>query len=109
MTKNTVQEKNVHDEIEMSMIKMVNAHADARKKERELIRKGHVQAVQNMKNKKNRRKNMVAKVFSVSVFIICLLFLVWVMASWINVASNNTDPELVKNIWDFNFFKVFFS
>lgn len=107
MTENIIQEKNVQDEIEMSMIRMVNAHADVRKKERELIRKGRIQAMHE--NKKKIRKNRIARIISFSVFFVSLAFLVWVMASWVNVYSNNMSPESIQNIWDLNFFKVFFS
>lgn len=107
MTENIMQEKNVQDEIEMSMIRMVNAHADVRKKERELIRKGRIQAMHE--NKKKIRKNRIARIISFSVFFVSLAFLVWVMASWVNVYSNNMSPESIQNIWDLNFFKVFFS
>lgn len=107
MTENIMQEKNVQDEIEMSMIRMVNAHADVRKKERELIRKGRIQAMHE--NKKKIRKNRIARIISFSVFFVSLAFLVWVMASWVNVYSNTMSPETVQNIWDFNFFKVLFS
>ena len=55
MTENIMQEKNVQDEIDMSMIRMVNAHADVCKKERELIRKGRIQAMHE--SKKKIRKN----------------------------------------------------
>lgn len=107
MTENIMQEKNVQDEIEMSMIRMVNAHADVRKKERELIRKGRIQAMQE--SKKKIRKNRIARIISFSVFFVSLAFLIWVMASWVNVYSNTMLPETVQNIWDFNFFKVLFS
>lgn len=112
MTENIMQEKNVQDEIEMSMIRMVNAHADVRKKERELIRKGRIQAMHESKkkiSKKKIRKNRIARIISFSVFFVSLAFLIWVMASWVNVYSNTMSPETVQNIWDFNFFKVLFS
>lgn len=107
MTENIMQEKNVQDEIEMSMIRMVNAHADVRKKERELIRKGRIQAMHE--SKKKIRKNRIVRILSFSVFFVSLAFLIWVMASWVNVYSNTMSPETVQNIWDFNFFKVLFS
>ena len=107
MTDNIMQEKNVQDEIEMSMIRMVNAHADVRKKERELIRKGRIQAM--YESKKKIRKNRIVRILLFSVFFVSLAFLIWVMASWVNVYSNTMSPETVKNIWDFNFFKVLFS
>lgn len=107
MTENIMQEKDVQDEIEMSMIRMVNAHADVRKKERELIRKGRIQAMHE--SKKKIRKNRIVRILSFSVFFVSLAFLIWVMASWVNVYSNTMSPETVQNIWDFNFFKVLFS
>lgn len=112
MTENIMQEKNVQgeivqDEIEMSMIRMVNAHADVRKKERELIRKGRIQAMHE--SKKKIRKNRIVRILSFFVFFVSLAFLIWVMASWVNVYSNTMSPETVQNIWDFNFFKVLFS
>ena len=107
MTENIMQEKNVQDEIEMSMIRMVNAHADVCKKERELIRKGRIQAMHE--SKKKIRKNRIVRILSFFVFFVSLAFFIWVMASWVNVYSNTMSPETVQNIWDFNFFKVLFS
>ena len=107
MTENIMQEKNVQDEIEMSMIRMVNTHADVCKKERELIRKGRIQAMHE--SKKKIRKNRIVRILSFFVFFVSLAFFIWVMASWVNVYSNTMSPETVQNIWDFNFFKVLFS
>lgn len=40
---------------------------------------------------------------------ISLLTMCWMVISFFNVVNNNISPESVKNIWDWNFFKVIFN
>lgn len=37
-----------------------------------------------------------------------IMMLIWIFVSWLNVGFNNQSPETIKNIWDWNFFRVFF-
>lgn len=41
--------------------------------------------------------------------IVNILFLIWILVSWYNVTQCNMSIDLVDNLWDLNFFKVFFN
>lgn len=48
----------------------------------------------------------VTKMLGIAVQVVSLAFLVWVFASWIDVAMHNLSPEPVYQIW--NFFTIMF-
>lgn len=50
----------------------------------------------------------VIAVFSISMQIMSVLLIIWVLASWVNVACNNLTVEASQNIWNWNFFAIFF-
>lgn len=47
-------------------------------------------------------------IIKVMLFAAMIAFDIWVFISWLNIAFNNTSPELVANQWTWNFFRVFF-
>lgn len=97
------------EEHEAIMLKMVNDHANVMKKKRE--KKEHEDANQGLKDKiaslekvQEVQKNRVFNALT----LLCILFFLWVLISWVNVATCNNQPNAMEMIWNWNFFKVFF-
>lgn len=96
------------DKIEDDMLKMVNKHSQEVREENKMkaaYRRGRQDERRVMQE---RVKNRRIKVFTFCLYAIFIFVIVWFFASWLNVVMNNSDPETIKNIWDFNFFKVIF-
>ena len=55
-------------------------------------------------NTKMNIKSLISFIFTV----VCAVFLLWVVLSILNTVSHNGSVEAAKNIWSWNFFKVFF-
>lgn len=53
--------------------------------------------------------NKVMSAIKVITMIIMIAMFVWIFASWMNIAFNNTNPEQVANQWSWNFFRVLFA
>lgn len=53
--------------------------------------------------------NKVMSAIKVITMIIMIAMFVWIFASWMNIAFNNTSPEQVANQWSWNFFRVLFA
>lgn len=52
-----------------------------------------------------RRKQYEWKTYlEFTFYAICLLLILWVVASWVNVVMHNTSDY---NYWTFNFFRIF--
>lgn len=96
------------DKIEDDMLKMVNKHSQKvreNKSVQEAYRRGRQDERRAMQVK---AKNKRIKIFTFCMYALFTFVIVWFFASWLNVVMNNSDPETIKNIWDFNFFKVIF-
>lgn len=50
-------------------------------------------------------KKMI-KILKAIISILSIAFIAWCFISWMNVAFNNSSPETVKNIWEWNLFVV---
>lgn len=97
------------EEHEATMFKMVNDHANEMKKvrekrESETLYKTLTDKIALFEKKEEKHKN---RVFNLITFI-CVLFFLWVLISWVNVATCNNQPNAMDMIWSWNFFKVFF-
>ena len=57
-----------------------------------------------MKTLKNLRKYDWTGYIAFAIYLICFLFIVWVLLSWINVIIHNETDHV---IWAFNFFRIF--
>lgn len=51
-------------------------------------------------------KKLIINLFQVIFFGICTLASIWICLSVLNVGFNSGDPDTVKNIWEWNFFKL---
>lgn len=49
----------------------------------------------------------IAKLVKFIILAAIIIFDIWVFASWLNVAFNNSSPDLIANQWSWNFFNVF--
>lgn len=56
--------------------------------------------------KKNRKLNIIKKIFSWTLTTLCILFLLWIGISYIEVISKNLSEN--PQYWGFNFFQLFF-
>ena len=58
--------------------------------------------------KKNSNLHIVLETLKAFLMTVMVIFIVWMIISWLNVGFNNQSPETIQNIWSWNFFKVFF-
>ncbi len=92
---------------------IVNQHSEKMKQERlaqEYAKLKHLEENRAFMIAQERKEkvNFVLDIIKAAIFILSVVFLVWVFASWVNVASNNTQANGYDLIWTWNFFKVFF-
>lgn len=57
---------------------------------------------------KNSVMRIILETLKAFMMTMLVMLLIWVFISWLNVGFNNQSPEVVQNIWSWNFFKVFF-
>lgn len=57
-------------------------------------------------NKKAKKLDMIKKIFSWTLTTLCILFLLWIGISYIEVISKNLSEN--PQYWGFNFFQLFF-
>ena len=58
--------------------------------------------------KKNSIMSIILDTLKAFLMTVMVIFIIWMIISWLNVGFNNSNPETIQNIWSWNFFKVFF-
>lgn len=53
-----------------------------------------------------KKRTKLCKILDAVIMTIAILFIIWAVASWLNVGFNNYSSEAAKNIWSWNLFML---
>jgi restriction endonuclease Mrr len=83
---------------------------ERRKAEAIAAEQAQIEAEKEIENRiKKAKHDLVMNILKYIFMAISIAFFTWIFVSWINVISHNTQPGGYELIWDWNFFKMFFT